>query len=147
MEHSFICKCGRKDASFNFKNEIMPPETIHILYCPDCSKGVNIDDQCMLSDNGWIIQYDMDVASLYGKKLPAQDMETLSPEMLFDKGYATWRGMYPGDHIDSAQERAELAKLAKINPRKYFEEMKSWAISRMERLKNEGWRKAYEEEV
>jgi hypothetical protein len=144
MDHSIMCKCGTREASFNFKNEIMPTQTIEELYCPVCSQGAPFNPEAMIRDNGWVIRYDMDIARLYSSKLPASDREKLSPELLFDEGYITWRGVYPGDHIDSAREREELATLAKVNPKKYFEEMRSWAISRMTKLKNEGWRKAYE---
>lgn len=122
----------------------MPTEVIQALYCPECSTGADVDTGSVLKDNGWVIHFDMEVARLYGRKLPVHDMQNLSPETLFDKGYATWRGVYPGDHIDSVREREELARLAKTDPKKYFQEMKSWAISRMDRLKKEGWRKAYE---
>ena len=145
MDHKIICKCGKRDASFNFKNEIMPPETIETLYCPDCSGDVELDASRMIQDNGWVIHYDMDVAGLYGKRLPAHEAEKVSPELLFDEGYVTWRGVYPGDHIDSIHERQELAKLAKTDPKKYFQEMKSWAVTRMARLKDQGWRKADEQ--
>ena len=144
MDHSIICKCGKRDASFNFKNEIMPPEVIEVLYCPDCSGDMAIEQQNMMHDNGWVIKYDMEVAVLYNNRLPAHHAENLSPEMLFDQGYVTWRGVYPGDHIDSARERTDLAELAKVDPKRYFSEMKTWAISRMVRLKEEGWRKAYD---
>lgn len=144
MDHSIICKCGKRDASFNFKNEIMPPEVVEVLYCPDCSKDLAIEKEMMLHDNGWVIKYDMEVAGLYSNRLPAQDGKNLSPETLFDQGYVTWRGLYPGDHIDSVRERTDLAELAKADPKRYFSEMKTWAISRMVRLKEEGWRKAYD---
>jgi len=146
MEHSVVCKCGRREASFNFKNEVMPPEVIESLYCPACSEDVMHQSECMLKDNGWIIHYDMDIAGLYSKRLPVPDRDNITPETLFDEGYVTWRGVYPGDHIDSAEERAAITKLAKEDPRKYFEEMKNWAIGRMARLKEDGWRKAYERE-
>jgi len=146
MEHSVLCKCGKREASFNFKNEIMPPEVIDSLYCPACSQDVVQQSDRMLSDNGWIICYDMEVAGLYGTKLPVSDRDNLTPETLFDEGYATWRGVYPGDHKDSAEERAAITRLAKENPKKYFEEMKNWAIGRMERLRENGWRKANERE-
>jgi len=145
MEHKMVCKCGRREASFNFKNEIMPPEVIQGLYCPECSRDIDFDPSTMLNDNGWIIHYDMDVASLYSTRLPESHREDLSPEMLFDEGYVTWRGVYPGDHIDSVKEREELIKLAKVDPMRYFQEMRTWAINRMERLRQEGWRKAYDE--
>lgn len=147
MEHSVTCKCGRREASFNFRNEIMPPETIETIYCPECSAAIEFNDVKMLRDNGWIINYDMDVASLYSSRLPADHQERISPAMIFDEGYATWRGVYPGDHLDSARERQELIKLAKTDPKRYFEEMKNWAISRMARLREEGWRKAHEGET
>jgi hypothetical protein len=70
--------------------------------------------------------------------------ENLSPEILFDQGYVTWRGTYPGDHIDIVKENIEIAQLAKVYPKRYFSEIKTWAISRMVRLKEEGWRKAYD---
>jgi hypothetical protein len=144
MDHSVICNCGKRDASFNFKNEVMPPEAIEALYCPECSLEVSVNPETMIKDNGWVIHYDMDVAGLYSSRLPSSEKENLSPALLFDEGYITWRGVYPGDHIDSARERGELAKLAKVNPKKYFEQMKSWAINRMAQLKEEGWRKAHE---
>jgi len=144
MEHVVVCKCGKRDASFNFKNEVMPPETIEALYCPECSKEVELDSGRMIQDNGWLIHYDMDIAGLYGKRLPAHEAEKVSPELLFDEGYVTWRGVYPGDHIDSVNERQELSKLAKTDPKRYFQEMKGWAITRMSRLKDDGWRKADE---
>jgi hypothetical protein len=50
--------------------------------------------------------------------------------------------VYPSDHIDSAREREELVRLSKVDPRKYLEEFKRWGIARMERLAQEGWRKA-----
>ena len=144
MDHALICRCGRREANFNFKNEIMPPEVIQALYCPECSGDMKYDESHMIGDNGWIIHYDMEIAGLYKNKLPSSDKENLSPEVLFDEGYVTWRGVYPGDHIDSANERTELAKLAKVNPKKYFNEMRTWAIDRMVRLKEDGWRKAHE---
>ncbi len=147
MEHSIRCRCGRRDASFNFKNELMPPETVEELHCPECSKDLDFDASRMIRDNGWVIIFDMEIASLYASKLPADLRDDISPEMLFDEGYVTWRGVYPGDHIDSVRERQELTRLAKTDPKRYFEEMKSWAISRMERLKEEGWRKANEGEA
>lgn len=142
--YSIVCKCGKHDVSFMFKNDLIPPEVVEAVYCPDCSGGVSPDSRSMLKDNNWLIKYDMEVAHLYDNKLPDSDARDLSPEILFDKGYATWRGIYPGDHIDNVREREELVKMVKIDPKKYFQEIKSWAVNRMARLKEEGWRKAYD---
>jgi len=141
IDHTMRCKCGKQSASFNFKDELLPAEALSSLHCPACSGEIKFDPESMLMDNGWVIEYDMDVARFAAQKLPHREM---TPELLFDEGYCTWRGVSPTDHIDSVREREELVKLSKINPKKYLEEFKKWGIDRMERLANEGWRKAYE---
>ncbi len=146
MEYSMMCECRTKEASFNFRDEIMPPEVISRLYCPDCSKEIDYNSETMLSDNGWVIEYDMEVARYAALKSPHLLKATITPELLFDEGYATWRGIYPGDHIDSAKEREEIVALAKTDPRAYIEKIKTWGTERMNRLRNEGWRKANERE-
>ena len=147
MEHNIVCKCGKREAIFIFKDEILTRTVIKTLYCPDCSRKIAIDYVSMVEDNGWIILYDMDIVRLYRHKLPHIVTENLLPETLFDSGFATWRGVYPGDHIDSEKERQALAKLAKEDPKKYFKEIKSWSIKRMSRLRKDGWRKALEKEA
>jgi hypothetical protein len=98
----------------------------------------------MLADNGWIIAYDMDIARFLMQKVaPAHE---ITPEYIFDEGYCTWRGMTPTDTRDSVRERTELAQLAKTDPKQYFQEIKAWGNSRIERLAREGWRKANEKE-
>ena len=141
IDHKMTCSCGKQSASFNFKDEIMPVEVVDRLYCPACSGDIKYNPESMLMDNGWVIEYDMDVARFSGQKLPQSG---ITPELLFDEGYCTWRGVSPTDHIDSVREREELVKLAKINPKKYLDEFKKWGSERMERLAHEGWRKAYD---
>jgi hypothetical protein len=98
----------------------------------------------MIEDNGWLIAYDMDVARFMMHNIaPAHEV---TPEYIFDEGYCTWRGVTPTDHIDSVRERGQLIQLAKSDPKRYFEEIRSWGNSRMERLAREGWRKANERE-
>lgn len=139
VDHRLICRCGKNSASLNFRNEIMPPEIIDRLYCPQCSVDVPYRPESMLRDNGWIIEYDMEVAKFAGQSLPARE---ITPSYLFDEGYCCWRGVYPGDHEDSLKEREELVSLSKINPKKYLEEFRQWGTKRMDRLADEGWRKA-----
>ena len=144
VDHSRNCSCGKRSASFNFKDELLPFEAISGIYCPDCSRSIAIDPATMISDNGWVLAFNMDVARfLMNKVAPAA---TITPDFVFDEGYCTWRGVYPGDHIDSAVERDELLKLAKTDPKRYFAEFKTWGINRMERLARAGWRKANERE-
>ena len=104
VDHRMMCECGKNTASINFRDEIMPPEAIDRLYCPQCSEGVPYRPDSMLRDNGWIIEYDMDVAKFAGRTIPVSE---LTPAYLFDEGYCSWRGVYPNDHEDSRKEREE----------------------------------------
>ncbi len=144
MDHKISCKCGKNSISFNFKDDVLPTEVVNGLYCPECASTVGFDPGTMIDDNGWILDYDMDIARFMAQKIART--EALTPEFIFDEGYCTWRGVYPNDHIDSAREREDLAKLAKTDPRRYFQEMRNWSNQRMERLAREGWRKAHETE-
>ncbi len=141
MAYEMNCACGNNMAGFNFKDEIMSEEVINRLYCPNCSKGISFDPETMVFDNGWIIEYDMDIARFQAQKI-GRLTGPITPEFIFDEGYCTWRGIYPTDHIDSVKEREDIVKLAKVNPKRYLEEIKDWAKRRMERLTQEGWRKA-----
>jgi hypothetical protein len=132
VDHSINCLCGKYHASFNFRDEVLPFEVITKLNCPACSQGVSRDTATMLDDNGWIIGFDMDVARFMLQNIAPADMVT--PEFIFDEGYCTWRGVTPTDHIDSVKERDALAQLAKIDRKRYFEEIKTWSNKRMDRL-------------
>lgn len=139
MAHARKCRCGARSASFHFRDNVLSEQVIEELYCPSCSKGVAVDPSRMVTDNGWVIGYDMDAARL----LVNEALRTrLTPEVVFDEGYASWNGMYPGDHIDSVREREAITSLAKTDPREYLNRLKSWANERMTRLRHEGWRKA-----
>ncbi len=139
MAHEMKCTCGARSVSFHFKDNIMPVQVIKGLYCPSCSNEVTPDPSTMVSDNGWIIRYDMEAAKFMGEK---HIKGNITPGLLFDHGYCSWNGVYPGDHLDSVREREKIIALAKTNPVEYLRKLKSWAVERMEKLKNEGWRKA-----
>jgi len=144
VDHSINCSCGKHHASFNFKDDILPHEVITGLYCPACAREVTPDPAAMLTDNGWSLVYDMEVARFLLQKVASTNR--ITPEYIFDEGYCTWRGVTPSDHIDSVREREQLASLSKTDPKRYFEEIRSWSNKRMERLAREGWRKANERE-
>lgn len=141
QDHQVFCSCGNRHASFNFRDNIMPEKVIAAVYCPECTADLKFDAKSMITDNGWVIAYDMAVAEYYASSR-AGDVTEVTPEILFDDGLATWRGVYPGDHIDSVKERQELAALSKVDMRRYLEEFRNWGTQRMERLRQEGWRKA-----
>ncbi len=144
VDHSLNCSCGKTHASFHFRDEVLPFKVVTKLYCPDCSREVTHNAETMVADNGWLIEYDMEVARFMMQK--NAHASSVTPEFLFDEGYCTWRGMTPTDHIDSVKERTVLVQLAKTDRKRYFEEIKSWGNTRMERLAREGWRKAIERE-
>lgn len=141
MAHEISCTCGRKHASFHMRDSVLPHEVISNLYCPECSSTLSHNPNTMVRDNGWVIEYDMDVARLLSSRLKGT-AEDLTPEFLFDEGWCTWNGYEPQDIFHSVKEREELLALAKIDPRRYVEALKTWSIDREERLRREGWRKA-----
>ncbi len=140
-DHMIRCHCGRSSASLMFRDEIFPEELVSTVYCPICSAGQEFDESTMIADNDWVIEFDMEVADFFRGRA-AELVDDISPAALFDGGYATWRGVYPGDHLDSARERQELLKLARTDKLRYFKEFRDWGLKRMERLRLEGWRKA-----
>ena len=144
VDHAVMCTCGRNSARFNFKDGVLPTEVINRIYCPACSGGITENPDTMLTDNGWIIEYDMEVARFMMQKISVA--ANITPALLFDEGYCTWRGVYPTDLADSIKEREEILKLAKTDRKRYFEEFRNWGVRRMERLTREGWRKAHEGE-
>ncbi len=144
VAHQITCTCGKNSASIHAKDSILSAEVIQRLFCPACSGKVDFDPATMLSDNGWIIEYNMEMARFMMQNIsPAHEV---SPGFIFDEGYCTWNGVHPHDIVDSAKERQELVKLAQTDNKKYFEEFKNWGVNRMERLAREGWRKAHERE-
>lgn len=142
VEHSVSCSCGKNSAGFHFMDDLLPAQVVAGLYCPTCSSSVGFNPETMIIDNGWIIEYDMDIARFALRSVPHE--KAITPEFLFDEGYSTWRGVYPNDHIDSVRERRELTDLAKTEPKRYFQAIRTWGLGRMERLARAGWRKAHE---
>ncbi len=137
------CRCGKESARLHHQHSILPFETVANLYCPSCSGDVKFNENTMLKDNGWIIEYDMAVASLYGKKMGLQG-EQLTPERIFDEGYCAWQGFTPNDLHRANEEKRELAQLAKTDMKRYIQVMREWSINRHRKLQGEGWRKARE---
>lgn len=144
MAYELRCKCGDKAVSLHFKDNILSEQVIRNLYCPNCSLDIQLDPGSMVVDNGWVIEYDMDVVNFMGQKI---HKGTITPDFVFDEGYCTWNGLYPGDHIESVKERERIAAFAKTDPLHYLNEMKSWAKERVKKLQKEGWRKTKAEEL
>ena len=136
------CQCGQKTAQFHMRDNILSREVIGKLYCPQCPVEFELDPGTMLADNGWIIEYDMELARFLLTSGLQLDPDLVRPGFIFDSGYACWLEMYPGEKQDIEKERQELLALHKENPNLYLKKISSWNIARIEKLKGEGWRKA-----
>ena len=134
------CKCGKHMAGLSI-DCIIPEEVVANVYCPEESKSVKFDGATMFEDNGWIIEYDMEIARYYGGHAH-KDPAKITPESLFMGGLASWTGMTPTDQVDLPKERDRIMKLREQDLKQYLDEFKKWANDRVERLKKEGWKKA-----
>ncbi len=137
-----ICSCGQREAAFHLRDNVMGQEVIDRLFCPSCSARQDIDKETMVRDNGWVIEYDMDLARMFAITKLAMDPAHVNPELIFDEGYATWREMYPGETDDITDERNKIIAMKDSEPKEYLTAINSWAVERIQRLKDDGWRKA-----
>ncbi len=140
QNHVIQCECKRSRANFMNLRDLLPPQILSHLYCPQCSDRVTFNPETMVKDNGWILEFDMEAARVFlmSEGVPGK---AITPDFIFDQGYFTWNGFTPTEIEDRMKEREEIMKLAKVDRRKFMEELKSWGINRMERFKSEGWRK------
>jgi len=101
------CKCGKHMAGTSV-DCIIPEEVIAAIYCPDESRGVKFNKETMVEDNGWIIEYDMEIARYYAEHARI-DPTRITPEYLFIEGLASWTGMTPTDQIDLPKRETRLS--------------------------------------
>jgi hypothetical protein len=134
------CSCGGEYASLHHLNSVLPREAVLAVHCPSCT-DVAFDASSMVRDNGWVIKYDMDVARSYLTRT-GLDADAVTPQFVFDEGYASWNGLTPTDAYDKAMELNDLATQFKGDKRAYFEAVKAWTKERAARLAEQGWRKA-----
>ena len=142
MDIRIKCNCGRYNIPFNMRDNIMPEEVVETIYCPEESPSVEFNNETMIKDNGWIIEYNMELAKFIATRRMDISPDIITPEFLFDQGYATWKELFPGEQEISRKDREKLNALAKKDPKKYFQEFKNWANKRMSIFKEQGWRKA-----
>ena len=135
------CECGCHTVQFHLRDNVMMPQVIARLFCPSCPGDTPFDPASMLCDNDWIIEYDMELArGLFAQKLQVCEDDVI-PEYIFDKGYACWQEMYPGEQEDIREEREKIIELLQQDRNVYLQTMQNWNIERIERLKSAGWRK------
>lgn len=142
QEVNRLCSCGKEKVSFHLRDNIMSQEVIDRLFCPDCSGTVAFEQERMVNDNGWVIEYDMDLARMYAIAKLGLEPAQVQPEFVFDEGYAAWREMYPGETGDIADERNRIIAMKEKDPQEYLAAINAWAVERVARMKAAGWRKA-----
>ena len=136
------CSCGKEKVSLHLRDNIMSQEVIDRLFCPSCSGTVAFVQESMVEDNGWVIEYDMDLARMYAIAKLGVEPAHVHPGFVFDEGYVAWREMYPGETRDIADERERIISMKEKNPQEYLTAITTWAVDRIARLKADGWRKA-----
>ena len=94
MNERRFCECGRNSAFLSFRDNLLPPEILLNLYCPQCRHEAAWDETAMLEDCGWVLEYDVDRAQAYFDLRGIRQRAT--PEFLFDEGYLSWQGLAPG---------------------------------------------------
>ncbi len=140
MMESRRCCCGQKMAYLNFRNNLLTPEILVSLYCPDCAPNADFDPETMVADCGWIMEYDMEGARAFFVK---ENLDSaMTPELIFDEGYLTWQGFSPRDHEIRVELHRRLAPLVKGDMNLYLQSLKDEWLTHVERLKDEGWRRA-----
>ncbi len=142
VEVSRTCKCGKNKIQFHLRDNVLTPEAIAGLFCPECPGDVPFDHETMLMDNDWIIEYDMILAKTLVEKRLGVGQVKVTPQYLFDRGYGAWLEIYPGERMDIDAEKKEIIALAAIDSRQYLRRIHSWNIERLRRLREAGWRKA-----
>ncbi len=136
------CECGANRIQFHMRDNILYPEVISRLFCPECPGDEGYNHATMVNDNGWVIEYDMQLAKSLISLKKIIDIEQITPLYIFDQGYACWLEMYPGERDDIRREKADIVALLKVDQQQYLEKIQSWNIGRIEELRRAGWRKA-----
>lgn len=134
------CVCGRAEAQFMHRDNILPESILVNLYCPDCRDLAVWNPETMTEDGGWILEYDIEGAQflLWNKGILAE----VTPDYLFEQGYCSWNGLTPHDLAIRTRLHAQLAPLFQQNRLAYIQAVKDTMLRHVQELKEAGWRKA-----
>lgn len=135
-----FCACGRNSAALLFRDNLLYPEILVNLFCPQCQDRAVWDGATMLRDCGWILEYDLPGAQALLTQRGIRGAAT--PEFLFDEGYLSWQGLSPGDLEINAELHRRLAPLIEEDLPLYLQSVKSEWLKHVTALKAAGWRKA-----
>lgn len=140
MQQSRTCHCGRQTAYLNFYDNILLPEILVGLYCPECRDQAEWDGDSMVEDCGWIMAYDLEGARFLLEKRGVRG--NVTPEFLFDEGYLSWQGFTPHDLEVNAALHRRLEPLIKEDMQLYLKTLKEEWLAYVAAVKAAGWRKA-----
>ncbi len=140
MNERRVCECGCNSAFLSFRDNLLPPEILLNLYCPQCRQAAAWDETAMLQDCGWVLEYDVDRAQAYFDLRGIRPRAT--PAYLFDEGYLSWQGLAPGDEEVNARLHRRLAPLVRQDYPLYLKTLKTEWSAHVAGLKATGWRKA-----
>ena len=142
MDVRKTCECGASNVQFHLRDNVMLPETINRIFCPSCPGDTTFNEENMLQDNGWVIEYEMILAKFLASEKLAVSANEVVPSFLFDNGYACWLEMYPGEKESIKSEKEQLLRLHENDQTEYLKAITSWNIERINKVKAAGWRKA-----
>jgi hypothetical protein len=134
------CECGLNSVFLSFRDNLLPPEILLNLSCPECRGDAVWDESTMLADCGWVLEYDVERAQAYFDLRGIRQLAT--PDFLFDEGYLSWQGLAPGDHEVNAQLHRRLEPLVRQDYALYLKTLKTEWLAHVAGLKAAGWRKA-----
>jgi hypothetical protein len=134
-----FCSCGRNSAYLSCRDNLLPAEILVNLFCPECRPDC-VQDDAMLDDCGWVLEYDVDRAQGYFDVRGIRSRAT--PAFIFDAGYLSWQGLAPGDQEVNTRLHQRLAPLIEQDLALYLKSLRSDWVAHVARLKAAGWRKA-----
>ena len=140
QSYKLACTCNQNTAEIFFGKMVLNETAIEEVYCPQCSRNIDIECDSRVWDNDWVMEMNMDVVRQFSNSMGIPPQE-VTANRVFDEGYATWVGITPDDVKQRDRERAEIQKLAKTDVLAYYEAMKKWGLNREKRFTDEGWRK------
>ncbi|MBM4285561.1 MAG: hypothetical protein FJ128_09975 [Deltaproteobacteria bacterium] len=139
LQLSRTCSCGRHSAFLNFRDNLLPPEMLLGLYCPECRRRADFSENTV-EDCGWVLEYDLEGARAILAQRGVRGEVTAA--FLLEEGYLSWQGLSPGDHAVNAELHHRLAPLVDQDMKQYLQCLKEEWLAYVARLKAEGWRKA-----
>lgn len=140
MNQRRSCLCGHSSAFLIFRDNLLFPEILVNLYCPECRSRVEWEEATMLEDCGWVLEYDVARAQVLLELRGVKHRTT--PAFIFDEGYLTWQGLSPGDHEVNTRLHRRLAPLIEQDLALYLKSLKNEWLEHVAALKAAGWRKA-----